>query len=345
MSRVSTHNEWDPLEEILVGSAIGARSPLLNTDLHAIRYRGYKDINDIPTGEILPEIIEETEEDLDELVSTLENLGIIVHRPELIDLSKKFSTVDWVSDGMYNYCPRDIILSIGDALIETSMSLRSRFFEPFAYKNLCVEYLRNGSRWISAPKPRLLDAMFNTVDPQKSALNELEPVFDAANVLKLGKDIIYLVSDTGNELGYQWLKTTLGSEYRVHACRDMYTSSHIDTTIVPLRPGLVLVNPTRVTQKNIPEFFRKWEVLEAPEPVDIGFKGMSRGSAWMSINLLMVNPNLAIIEKSQEPLIKLLEKKGINVIPLQLRHARTLGGGFHCVTLDIRRRGNIEDYS
>jgi len=25
------------------------------------------------------------------------------------------------------------------------------------------------------------------------------------------------------------------------------------------------------------------------------------------------------------------------VIPLELRHSRTLGGGFHCVTLDLQR--------
>lgn len=345
MSLVNTHNEWDPLEEILVGSAIGARTPILNIDLHAIRCRG-QNIDHITVGELPANIIEETEEDLNELVSSLENLGVIVHRPESIDLSKKFSTMDWISDGFFNYCPRDIVLSIGNTLIETPMSFRSRFLEPFAYKDLFVKYLKSGARWISAPKPRLQDKMFNKTDTKTSALHEFEPVFDAANVLKLGKDVLYLVSDTGNELGYHWLQSTLGPEYRVHVCRDMYTSAHIDTTIVPLRPGLVLVNPTRVTTKNIPTFFKKWEVLEAPDPVDISIKGLSvSSSAWMSINLLVVNPNLVIVEKSQTPLIKFLEKRDFEVIPLQLRHARRLGGGFHCVTLDIRRKGKIEDYS
>ena len=54
---------------------------------------------------------------------------------------------------------------------------------------------------------------------------------------------------------------------------------------------------------------------------------------------------IAVVEKSQVPLIKLLEKNGINCIPLQWRHGRTLGGGFHCVTLDVRRRGTFEDYT
>lgn len=58
----------------------------------------------------------------------------------------------------------------------------------------------------------------------------------------------------------------------------------------------------------------------------------------------MVNPELAIVDKRQVSLIKELEKRGINVIGLQLRHARTLGGGFHCVTNDVRRSGLLEDY-
>jgi hypothetical protein len=29
---------------------------------------------------------------------------------------------------------------------------------------------------------------------------------------------------------------------------------------------------------------------------------------------------------------------------LKLRHSRMLAGGFHCVTLDIRREGSMESY-
>jgi len=31
-------------------------------------------------------------------------------------------------------------------------------------------------------------------------------------------------------------------------------------------------------------------------------------------------------------------------IPLKLRHSKMLGGGFHCVTLDMRRRGTLQRY-
>jgi N-dimethylarginine dimethylaminohydrolase len=58
----------------------------------------------------------------------------------------------------------------------------------------------------------------------------------------------------------------------------------------------------------------------------------------------MINPNLAVVEKNQTELIRALENKGIDVIPSQMRHQRTLGGGAHCVTLDLKRKGSLEKY-
>jgi N-dimethylarginine dimethylaminohydrolase len=37
-------------------------------------------------------------------------------------------------------------------------------------------------------------------------------------------------------------------------------------------------------------------------------------------------------------LIQNLETRNMTVIPLRLRQSRTLGGGFHCVTLDLVRK-------
>jgi N-dimethylarginine dimethylaminohydrolase len=60
------------------------------------------------------------------------------------------------------------------------------------------------------------------------------------------------------------------------------------------------------------------------------------------MNLLSINPNLVVVDSDQADLIKLLESNGLDVIPYKLRHARMLGGGFHCITLDVRRAGALE---
>jgi phosphate starvation-inducible protein PhoH len=49
-------------------------------------------------------------------------------------------------------------------------------------------------------------------------------------------------------------------------------------------------------------------------------------------------------EESQKKLIALLESHKIEVCPLPMRHQRTLGGGFHCVSLDLNRKGSLESY-
>ena len=177
-------------------------------------------------------------------------------------------------------------------------------------------------------------------------MKNAEPLFDAANILRIGKDILYLISNSGNELGAQWLQSTLGSEYRVHTSYNVYNHKHIDTTFTFLRPGLVIVNPQRVNSQNMPPLIKNWDKIWCPEMIDMGYVGkMALCSTWIGMNFIMVNPNLAIVEKRQIHLIKALEKHGIEVIPLQLRHPRTLGGGFHCATIDVRRKGKLEDYS
>jgi scyllo-inosamine-4-phosphate amidinotransferase 1 len=188
--------------------------------------------------------------------------------------------------------------------------------------------------------------MYDVDAPEGHRLRELEPCFDAANVLKMGNDLLYLVSDTGNEFGCRWLQDVVGPNYTVHPCRNLYASTHIDSTIVLLRPGLVLLNPSRVNDDNLPSVLKGWDKIWAPEMVDSGFVGeRPYCSTWIGMNLLMVNPELAVVDRRQPALIALLESHGVDVLPLQLTHARNLGGSFHCVTLDLRRTGTLESYS
>jgi scyllo-inosamine-4-phosphate amidinotransferase 1 len=345
VSIVDVHNEWDPLEEVVVGSVRGARVPVPGIDLQAIEYPEVESTVEIPSGSYPAQVLEETEEELDRFSEEMTRLGIKVRRPPPRDLAAVTATPDWTTNGFYDYCPRDILLSVGNTMIETPMVLRSRFLESFVYKDLLLECLASGSRWISAPKPRLGDDMYAPLAPPGERLRNLEPAFDAANVLRLGRDLLYLLSDSGNEMGMRWLQSALGGEYTVHPCREIYASTHVDSTIVPLRPGLVLLNPERVNERNIPDLFRSWDKIYCPELVDTGYLGdFPKASYWIGMNLLVLNPQLVVVDDRQQALIRALEARGMEVLPLRLTHARTLGGGFHCVTLDVRRRGKLESH-
>ena len=347
MSTLWSCNEWDPLEEVIVGNPLRARFPTADRSTQLAEFPD-RSLEEIPQGAFPQWIIEETEEDLNEFVAVLEKLGITVKRPETWPHEAQFSTIHWQSEGYYNYCPRDIMLVIGDHIIETPNVIRSRAQETFSYRKLLVQYLQSGAKWYSAPKPMLLDSLFE-VDPDRPTPRNDEPAFDAANVLRLGRDLIYLVSGTGNALGGQWLQTILGDEFRVHFLEDVYYGSHIDSTLVALRPGLMLCNPERVNDDTLPDFLKQWDIIYSPpmETVtrhDNAYLSRSIGSAWIDMNLFSINPDLVVVDRDQTGLIRLLEKQGLDVIPLKLRHARMLGGGFHCVTLDVRRAGTLQRY-
>ena len=347
MSKVWSCNEWDPLEEVVVGNPLGARFPTADPSTQLAEFPG-RSLGDIPQGNFPQQIIEETEEDLNTFVTVLEDLGITVKRPETWPHEAGFSTIHWQSRGYYNYCPRDIMLVIEDHIIETPNVIRSRSQESSSYRSMMVDYLKSGAKWYSAPKPMLLDSLFD-VDPDKPTPRNDEPAFDAANVLRLGRDLIYLVSGTGNELGGQWLQTILGDTFKVHFLKDVYYGSHIDSTFVALRPGLVLCNPARINNDTLPEILKQWEVIYSPPMESTGgfdaeYLSRSIGSKWIDMNLFSINPNLVVADRDQTALIKLLEKKGVDVIPLKLRHSKMLGGGFHCITLDIRRTGTLQRY-
>jgi glycine amidinotransferase len=126
----------------------------------------------------------------------------------------------------------------------------------------------------------------------------------------------------------------------------VYEGTHIDTTIALVRPGLVVVNPERMSPEQVPALFKSWDVLWCPEMVDTGYATRyPRASIWQGMNFIMIDPSVAVVNEAQLPLIRALEDHGVTVEPLPMRHARTLSGGFHCVSVDVRRTGQLEDYS
>lgn len=334
--KIKSCNEYDKLISVIVGDATGARFPALDEIFDYNQDITSWTETPLPRGRFPQFVIDQANEDLDILVSTLKALGVTVYRPTDIDHGHVVRTHEWETDGMHNYCPRDVLLVIDDMVIECPMIYRARQFESAAYQKIRRKAIIDNAKWISAPRPALL-TQDTYVQDNKIVLNEREPMFDAANILRHNNDILYLVSNTGNRLGAQWLQNILGTNYRVHLIEDVYAYAHIDSTISILRDGLVLLNGSRVTEANCPDFFKSWEKIYVTDVVAQSFYNYPYASKWIGLNLLSLDPYTVIIDKHQVDLIKTLSSFGIESIPLELRHSRTLGGGFHCVTLDLER--------
>ena len=355
VSAVSSWNEWDPLEEVIVGTARGAADIAYEPALAA--YHGAGDVGRTARGgPVHPAVIDEAERQLDAFAELLAGRGITVRRPDPVDHARPVATPDWDAPyGRASACPRDVLLVVGDQIIEAPMAQRARFFEYRAYRTLLAQYFRSGARWVAAPKPSMADALYDerardgdgTFDFARGPLlTEIEPAFDAASFVRCGRDIFWQPDLVSNRFGADWLQRHLGSEFRVHTVRFAEAlPSHIGTTLVPIRPGLVLVNPARPCVDGAMELFVEngWRVVDAP--VSARTANASRDvSSWISMNVLMLDPHTAVVEAGEAPMIALLRSLDCDVIPCAFERVYPFGGGFHCCTTDIRRRGEVQSY-
>jgi scyllo-inosamine-4-phosphate amidinotransferase 1 len=302
--KIHSFNEWDPLRSVVVGRADHANWPTKDPVFRSESERTLWKETPLPSGPVPDWIIKEANEDLDQLVGVLRSLNVEVLRPNDLDFQEH--------DGMYNYCPRDRLLVYGDTVVNPAMMYPCRDMEIECYKDIA-------------------DAADNYLFmPRHEGMT-----LDAANIARLNDKWIFLESASGNRAAYDWLCTqfpTVDIELV-----NFYAGVHIDSTIVPLREGLVLVNGSRVNPENLPRVLKDWEVIYCNHVEEQGFFQYPYASKWIALNMLVVNPHTIIVDKNQPMLIDFLEKNQFTVVPMQLRHSRTLGGGFHCVTLDLHR--------
>ena len=99
-----------------------------------------------------------------------------------------------------------------------------------------------------------------------------------------------------------------------------------------------MLNAHRVNSDNCPKAFDDWEKIWVDNVVAQPFYEYPYASKWIGMNLLAADPKTVIVDAAQTRLMDQLDLAGIEVIPMTLRHSRTLGGGFHCVTLDLCRQ-------
>jgi len=381
MNIVNSWNEWDPLREVVVGSARGAAdigyepalSPYFPRSSQGRDYRG---------GPVSAALVDDAERQLDHFAEILARRGITVRRPDPVEQYISVKTPDWeVAGGHATACPRDILLVVGNEIIEAPMAQRARYFEFRSYRSLLTDYFRHGARWTAAPKPLMRDELYiereareleageSDTEKRKAAKREIaerdasdqelfdfnstpllaesEPVFDAACFTRCGRDIFWQPDLVSNQMGADWLGRHLGPGFRIHRIEFREpTPTHIDTTLVPVRPGLVLVNPERPCTNGGMQLFEKngWRTVQAPASVRTGRSPARDVSNWISMNILMLNENTVVVEQAETPMIELMRSLGCEVVTCPFDRVYPFGGGFHCCTADIRREGTLQSY-
>ena len=126
---INSHNEWDKLREIIVGTSLGTMPTLTWNKPGPVPLDVMQKAYSLAKKAAPQWFYEEVEEDLEDLSSTLRKFGVKVHRPEPFDFSTMYSTPHWSTTSNNVYNTRDLNLVVGNHLIESPSYLRSRYFE------------------------------------------------------------------------------------------------------------------------------------------------------------------------------------------------------------------------
>jgi len=377
---VNSWNEWDPLKRVIVGRPEGTQLPAPEPGyFHHYPTHGY------PLGTYGPypqEMVDEANEQMENFVKIMEDRGIIVDRvtvhPNLKDV-RAYGTPDWIQlnhRGINN--PRDVFLPIGNEIMETAGSLRSRWYEYLHLRPLFEQYFKEDPEflWTACPKPRLTDDsfvenyfynFFNVwTDEEKIQrmhdwnfnITEQEPLWDAADAARAGKDIFWQGSSVTNRSGMDWLQRYFGPKgIRVHPIMFDNTKYfhpwHIDVSLILMRPGLAMTNPSGpIMTEEAKKLFamNDWELIDAAEPTHyyenkVGLGGEEHeGPSYISMNTFSLGPNTVCVEAKELKYIDQLTKLGFEVVEVPYEAVVPFGGLLHCTTLDVYREGTCEDY-
>lgn len=314
-----------------------------------------------PNQPFPPEIIREAATELENFASILKREGVNVHRPKIVDWKK--------SGGYTGAMPRDGLLTVGNHIIEACFAWQCRHQEiDLAFADILREIGADSDvKVIRAPKPPSPDTIYedhihghadgytnghsnshkNGVGDRgpQWAVNNLRPAFDAADFMRFGKVLIGQLSTVTNRKGVEYLQQAVPQGYSVEilAVEDPH-AMHIDATILPLRAGLLIYNPDRTSEEALRkhDVLRDWELRAYPFPVHHRADApLFMTSAWLVLNVLSIDERRVVVEAYDTEFAEWLRTLGMEPILCPFRHVNSIGGSFHCATVDLVRNDGL----
>lgn len=290
----------------------------------------------------LQKIARETEEDYENLVTTLESLDVCVSRPvvdpdiTILDFVDDQGRVGFNESQSYTLIPRppmqprDSLLVIGDNLIGTLDE--SRWFYPD-----CDRAIRD---------------------------------FDAPMVTVVGQHIITDCRD------HPWLSQYMAQRFPEHTIVPVLIGGHNDAVFCPVRPGLIVSTYHHANYKDtFPDWHIKfvenqsWNAIPAwrqtkhanvdkwwvpdsdmnPEFANFVDDWLGNWLGYVKetvfdVNMLQIDESRILVNNYNKDIFDFFKAQHIEPIIAQFRHRFFWDGGIHCITADIYREGERERY-
>ena len=203
---------------------------------------------------------------------------------------------------------------------------------------------------------------------------ELYSFVNGAMVSRIGRDLYF--GTECYEQNQEILQKSVDSVFIKTRNHIVNTGGHSDSTYCPVAPGLI------ISLRDIPTYadtFPGWEVVYLPDQSwqaikpFMDLKRKNGGKWWIpgfeydndvinvvetwlnhwtgyveetvfDVNMLIVDPKNVIVFNHNDRVFDALDRYGITPHVVPFRHRYFWDGGIHCVTADLHREGQMQDY-
>ncbi len=346
---LSVNQVWDPLEVCIVGRMYDTKS--------------FSFISNNKIRQVLEKLAEESEEDFQTLIQLLNKFNVEVIRPHAPLINNKLLPPP--------VTPRDHTAMIGNQFfIDPRVNLN--FYQPIVdyvqkYNVVNWEKNINTATIIRLGKDLLYGQMNLSPSNVWTSIRKDNWPIEPPSVLldKLNANAMD---------AYCKSISNLFGEYRCHFYPE---ESHLDGCMSVIKPGLLISN-RELDHKGR---FKDWDILYLDTTVKdkiasnqsyIKLRQKNRGRWWIpgeesnndfiefvdsylktwtgyieesqfDLNLLMIDEQNAVCTSTNDQILKKFDEHGINLHVVNFRHSLFFDGGIHCLTSDIKRKGELVD--
>ncbi len=315
--QINNQHEWDSLKEVVVGRWVRGTLNTTSIDQSMKEMFPYIPLNawdylkkaeNQLLSDVYPQDDQEYYEEQEDLVKTLESLGVKVRRPDEIEFAITMTTQCY---------SRDPIITVGNKFIVTNMNFEGRRQETGNYRRIALELAKT------------YEGEVVSMPPNKPGYPEENAYLEGGDVFVDGYHVyVGMTGNASNDRGIEWLRNELGSDYTVHKIPLNSNVLHLDCAMMLINENLgIICKEDFVDFEALPARLKNREWVEVePEQAQI-----------MATNGVVVNPGTVILIDHFPDVIERVQDMGIEVIKIPFKKGNYFGGGLRCSYQPITR--------